>query len=94
MKLKSPSKKLLAFNWIILVVLHFAILGSAYLNLGFINTSLIAFLVLIQMLLIILFFMEAHYSAKLIRVVASAGFFWLLILFTLVASDYLTRGRH
>jgi cytochrome c oxidase subunit 4 len=83
-----------AITWLTLVVLHFAILGSAYLDLKFANTPVIAALVIVQMILIILFFMEVRYSPKLIWVFAAAGFFWLVILFTLVASDYLTRAWH
>jgi caa(3)-type oxidase subunit IV len=94
MNLKKPSKKLFTLTWLTLVVLHFVILGSAYLNLEWFNTPLIAALAIFQMLLIILFFMEVRWSAKLIWIFVSAGFFWLLILFTLVAGDYLTRGKH
>jgi cytochrome c oxidase subunit 4 len=46
------------------------------------------------MWLVIFFFMEVRWSAKLTWIFAAAGFFWLLILFTLVASDYLTRQWH
>lgn len=94
MNSKPPSKKLLPSNWITLVVLHFFILGSAYLNLKSFNTPFIAGLVIVQMLLILFYFMEARWSAKLVWLFAAAGFFWLLIMFTLVASDYLTRDWH
>jgi caa(3)-type oxidase subunit IV len=91
---KNPSKKLLAIIWITLVGLHFIILGSAYLNLKFFNTPIIALLAFVQMLLVILFFMEVRWGKKLTWLFVSAGFFWLLILFTLVASDYLMRNSH
>lgn len=93
MKANHPSKKLFAATWIVLVALHFTILGIAY-YLKFFNTPLIAALVFIQMMLIILFFMEVRYSAKLIWMFVAAGFFWLCIQFVLVASDYLTRQWH
>jgi cytochrome c oxidase subunit 4 len=41
-----------------------------------------------------LIFMEVRHSNKLVKVFAVAGFFWLLIQFTLTASDYLTRAFH
>ncbi|HEY1718322.1 MAG TPA: hypothetical protein VGH42_08540 [Verrucomicrobiae bacterium] len=88
-----PSKKLFALTWILLVVMHFTILGIAY-YLKFFDTPLIAALVFIQMMLIILFFMEVRYTAKLIWMFVAAGFFWLCIQFVLVASDYLTRAWH
>jgi caa(3)-type oxidase subunit IV len=94
MNSKNPSKKLLAITWIVLVVLHFTILGSAYLNLKFFNTPFIVALAIFQMILIILYFMEVRWNKKLIWIFAAAGFFWLAIQFTLVASDYLTRGWH
>ena len=43
-------------------------------------------------LLVILFFMHVRWSTRLTWVVAASGFFWLLILFGLTMSDYLTRG--
>jgi cytochrome c oxidase subunit IV len=41
--------------------------------------------------LVILFFMHVRWSSRLTWVVAMAGFFWLLILFT-VLGDYMSRG--
>jgi len=93
MKTKMPPKYVFLAVWLLLVVLHFAILGTAYF-LKFGVTPVIAAFVLVQMILIILFFMEVRHSAKLTWIFASAGFFWLLIQFTLVASDYLTRNWH
>jgi caa(3)-type oxidase subunit IV len=93
MKTNHPSAKIFALTWILLVVMHFTILGIAY-YLKFFDTPLIAALVFIQMMLIILFFMEVRYTMKLIWMFAAAGFFWLLIQLTLVASDYLTRQWH
>ena len=36
--------------------------------------------------------MHVRWSTRLTMVVVMAGFFWLLILFSLGMSDYLTRG--
>jgi caa(3)-type oxidase subunit IV len=94
MNSKNPSKKLLAITWMVLVVLHFTILGSAYLNLKFFNTPFIVALAIFQMVLIILFFMEVRWNKKLIWIFAAAGFFWLTIQFTLTMSDYLMRQWH
>lgn len=94
MKPLHPTRKLFAIIWLALVVMHFVILGSAYLNLGFVNTPFMLTLAVAQMILIILIFMEVRYSRNVIWMFAAAGFFWLLILFTLVASDYLTRSWH
>jgi caa(3)-type oxidase subunit IV len=93
MKTKVPPKYVFLAIWLLLVALHFAILGTAYF-LQFGVTPVIAVFVLVQMILIILFFMEVRHSAKLTWFFVSAGFFWLLIQFVLVASDYLTRIWH
>jgi caa(3)-type oxidase subunit IV len=93
MKTKVPPKYVLLGVWLTLVALHFTILGTAYfLKAGV--TPVIAAVVFVQMMLIILFFMEVRHSAKLIWIFAAAGFFWLGIQFVLVASDYLTRQWH
>lgn len=94
MKPHSPSTKSLGWVWFVLVALHFSILGTAMLPLRFFKTPVILIMVLIQTILVMQIFMEVRYAAKLIRLFAAAGFFWLLIQFTLVAADYLTRLWH
>jgi cytochrome c oxidase subunit 4 len=42
-------------------------------------------------LLVILFFMHVRWSTRLTWVIAASGFFWLLIMFTLTMSDYVSR---
>ena len=42
--------------------------------------------------LVILWFMEAKYSGKLVKIIAGTGFFWLAILLALSLADYFTRG--
>jgi cytochrome c oxidase subunit 4 len=43
-------------------------------------------------LLVVLFFMHVRWSTRLTWVVAASGFFWLLIMFTITMSDYMSRG--
>jgi len=43
-------------------------------------------------LLVILFFMHVRWGTRLTGLVVASGFFWLLILFTITMSDFLTRG--
>ena len=94
MKAASPSTKALAITWLVLVVLHFTILGISMLEFGGIGTPVILTLAVVQMILVMLVFMELRRSNKLVRLFAVAGFFWLLIQFTLTAGDYLMRGFH
>jgi cytochrome c oxidase subunit 4 len=42
--------------------------------------------------LVILFFMGVRWSSRLTMIVAASGFVWLLILFGITMSDYLSRG--
>jgi caa(3)-type oxidase subunit IV len=94
MKGESPSRKLHVLIWFMLVVLHFSILGTAMLSLGAFQMPIILTMAVVQTVLVMLIFMEVRYGAKLVRFTAVAGFAWLLIQFTLVAADYLTRGWH
>ena len=42
--------------------------------------------------LVVLFFMAVRWSSRLTWVVAASGFVWLLILFGITMSDYMSRG--
>ena len=61
-------------------------------DLGPFNNIVMLTVACAKALLVILFFMHVRWSSRLTWVVAGAGFFWLLILFTITMSDYLTRG--
>jgi cytochrome c oxidase subunit 4 len=91
---KIPKKYILSAVWLALIILHFTIFGCARLDWGIGNVIFSMTLAVIQMILILLFFMRLFSSGKLTWIFAAAGFFWLLIMFTLVASDYFTRTWH
>ena len=80
--------------WLALMVLLFVMLGLSHFNLGAVGTAIILALAFVQMLLVLSFFMRLRTSPKVIRLAAAAGFAWLLIMFILVFSDYLTRPWH
>jgi cytochrome c oxidase subunit 4 len=46
----------------------------------------------IKAMLVILFFMHVRWSTRLTWVVVASGFFWLLIMFGLTMTDYVSRG--
>jgi len=92
--MNRPTKKNLVLTWLALVIMHFTILGSAYLDLGPINTPFILILAVVQMVLVLLFFMEVRYRPRLVWIFAGAGFFWLSFQWALVMSDYLMRQWH
>ena len=76
-----------------LIVLTITTTAVAFIDLGAQwNTAAALAIAVIKALLVILFFMHVLYSRPLTWVFVSAGFFWLLILFTLTLADYFTRN--
>ena len=65
---------------------------AALVDFGFFNNVVMLAIAVTKMLLVMLFFMGVRWSSRLTWVVAGSGFFFLLILFTITMSDYLTRG--
>jgi len=66
--------------------------GAAYLEMGWLNTPVALAIAICKASLVVLFFMHVRYNTPLIWVFAAAGFFWLLILFSLTLQDYMSRG--
>jgi cytochrome c oxidase subunit IV len=64
----------------------------AFFDLGPLNNIVMLAIAGTKALLVVLFFMHVRWSTRLTMVVAAAGFFWLLILFTLTMADYMSRG--
>jgi cytochrome c oxidase subunit 4 len=64
----------------------------AFFDLGPMNNVLMLGIAITKALLVVLFFMHVRWSTRLTWVVVASGFFWLLIMFGLTMSDYLTRG--
>jgi cytochrome c oxidase subunit 4 len=66
--------------------------AAAEVDLGALNNIVMLAIACTKALLVILFFMHVRWSSRLTWVVAGSGFFWILIMFTLTMSDYLSRG--
>ena len=64
----------------------------AFFDLGYFNNVVMLTIACAKALLVVLFFMHVRWSSRLTWVVASSGFFWLLILFGITMADYLSRG--
>src|SRR5436309_10224008 len=64
----------------------------AFVDLGAMNNVLMLGIAMTKALLVILFFMHVRWSTRLTWLVVASGFFWLLILFGITMTDYLTRG--
>ncbi|MDQ3214160.1 MAG: cytochrome C oxidase subunit IV family protein [Acidobacteriota bacterium] len=66
--------------------------AAAKVDMGPLNNIVMLAIASAKATLVILFFMHVRWSTRLTWVVAMSGFFWLLILFGIGMSDYLTRG--
>ena len=75
-----------------LLVLTLVTVGVAKMDLGRWNVIVALAVAVTKAMLVTLYFMHIKYSKRLTQVVLAAGFLWLLLLFGLTLSDYLTRG--
>ncbi len=66
--------------------------AAAKVDMGALNNIVMLVIACTKASLVILFFMHVRWSSRLTWVVAMAGFFWLLILFGIGMSDYMSRG--
>jgi cytochrome c oxidase subunit IV len=66
--------------------------AAALVDFGFFNNIVMLAIALVKATLVILIFMGVRWSSRLTWVVAASGFVWLLILFGITMSDYLSRG--
>lgn len=78
-------------TFVALMLLLAATVGISEIDLGRWNFAASTAIAVAKATLIILIFMNIRYSPPLARLVACAGFFWLLILFGLAMGDYFTR---
>jgi cytochrome c oxidase subunit IV len=66
--------------------------AAAFVDMGALNNVVMLAIACVKAALVILFFMHVRWSTRLTWVVVASGFFWLLILFGITMTDYLTRG--
>ena len=67
-------------------------LGAAEVDLGALNNIVMLAIAGTKALLVVLFFMHVRWGTRLTWVVAGSGIFWLMILFGITMTDYLSRG--
>lgn len=84
------SKLLIA--WLVLLALLGVSWGSAYLSLGSAHAFLPLGIAVLQALIIALVFMQLGRGARVKWLFAGVGFYWLMIMIALSATDYLTRS--
>ena len=66
--------------------------AAAKVDMGPLNNIVMLAIACTKASLVILFFMHVRWSSRLTWVVAMSGFFWLLILFGIGRSDYMSRS--
>jgi cytochrome c oxidase subunit IV len=78
-------------SWAALLVLLGATVGGAFLPLGAGNVALALAIAAAKAGIVVFVFMELRAGPRLTWALAGAGFFWLMILFTLAGADVATR---
>jgi len=64
----------------------------AYLDLGFFNTAVALGVAVTKATLVVLYFMHVRWASRLTWVVILGSLFWLILLFVIGMTDYLSRG--
>ena len=65
---------------------------AALFDMGALNNVVMLGIAVAKATLVALFFMHLRWGSRLSMLVALSGLFWLLIMFSITMSDYLTRG--
>ena len=75
-----------------LMVLTTITVAVAFINLGRLNFPVALGIAILKATLVVLFFMHVKYSSSLTKLICGVSFFFLVVLFGLTLSDYLSRG--
>ena len=74
------------------MLLTFATVTIASIDLGRWNTVLAITIAVCKALVVILYFMHVRYSSRLVWLFIAAGFFWFLLLIALTMGDFESRS--
>ena len=77
--------------WLVLLVILGASAGSAFIPLGSFNPALNLALAAVMLGLLGTYLMELRSAPPVIHLVVGAGLFWVIFLFSLTFTDYLSR---
>ncbi|MEZ5331819.1 MAG: cytochrome C oxidase subunit IV family protein [Thermoanaerobaculia bacterium] len=80
------------FVFLALLVLTGLTAWIAFFDLGIFNNVVALGIAILKGTLVVLFFMHVAHSSRLSKLVVVGGFVWLILLFGLTLTDYLTRG--
>ena len=87
----SPKPTYYAIFGALMVLTTITVL-VAFINLGALNFPVALAIAILKATLVVLFFMHVKYSSQLTKLICGTAFFFLVILFALTLSDYLSRG--
>jgi len=86
-----PPVRLYVTVFAALLVFTFVTVVVASYDFGFLNTAVALAIAVTKATLVIWFFMGVRHNTSLTKVTVASGFVWLLIMFGLGMSDYLSR---
>jgi cytochrome c oxidase subunit 4 len=86
-----PAVRTYVLVWIGLIALLLATLGSAFIPLGWGNAAINLAIAFAKSLLVVFFLMHLRSAHYVLRIAATAGFFWLAILLGLSLADFAVR---
>ena len=90
---ERPELRTLYLIYISLIVLLIlTAIGAKIPSSALVHTILAFGISVVKTVLIVLVFMEVHYTKGVVRVFAGAGLAWLFLLFLLTLTDYFTRS--
>jgi cytochrome c oxidase subunit 4 len=92
METTTHPAKLYWRNCAVLMLLLALTWSIGYVDLGMFNVVIALAIAIIKVLLVALFFMHIKGSSPLLRLAATVGVIWLLIMLSLTLTDYFTRG--
>ena len=75
-----------------LMVLTAVTVAVAFIDIGILNFPVAISIAILKATLVILFFMHVKYSSHLTKMFVGMAFFFLIVLFGLTMTDYLSRG--
>jgi cytochrome c oxidase subunit IV len=81
-----------AVVWIVLMVLLAVSAGSAYVPLGPANAAINLGIAAVMIVILAAYLMNLRGSTALVRLFAASGLFWLIFMFVLTFTDYLSRS--
>lgn len=86
-----PPVRVYVSVWVALIILTALTVYAASVDLGFFNLAVGLAIACAKASLVIWFFMGVRHNTSLTKVVVASGFVWLLIMFFLGMSDYISR---